>query len=364
MNADLPTPRDRTTLHPSWTRLPEPLRDAIDTRLGSPVTDAQPRGDIGGSGFAYLVATARRGSYFIKATPTHSPAAERYRTEARISAALPRAVPTPRLLWSDELAGHVVLCFIAVVGRTPPAPWQADELRAALRAQAVIAATLSDPPTLLRDLATTPFSETAAERDGNWAALAADGRPAPGLPAWALEQLPVLAELEAMLPDLTADPTGIIHGDLHPGNLIILNRYNWTLATGWGRAQRGPSWIDTVTLLIDGSTERTAADRLLAEHPTAGQIPPRGVEALLAAHAGHLLIHAASAPDRASPHPRPHRCRSGLAALDWLHHRLQHRHSSPRTPAARPPRPVAPTAAGRDICDQHERSSHERAARD
>ncbi len=363
MNTDLPTPRDRTTRHPSWTRLPEPLRDAISTRLGSPVTDAQPRGDTSDSGFAYLVATAGRGSYFIKATPTHSPAADRYRTEARISAALPRAVPTPRLLWSDELAGHVVLCFIAVVGRTPPTPWQADELRAALRAQAAIAATLTDPPTLLRHLATKPFSETAAERNGNWAALAAGRRPAPGLPAWALEQLPVLADLEAMLPDLTADPTSLIHGDLHPGNLIILNRYNWTLATGWGRAQRGPSWIDTVTLLIDGSTERTATERLLAEHPTAGQIPPRGVEALLAAHAGQLLIRAASGPDRASPHLRSHRRRSGLAALEWLRRRLQQRHSSPGTPGARPSRPEAPTA-GRGIRDNHERSPHERAARD
>jgi hypothetical protein len=86
---------------------------------------------------------------------------------------------------------------------------------------------------------------------------------------------------------------------------------------------RGPSWVDTVALLI-GASDRADVDQLLAEHPTAAAIPAQGVEAMLAAYAGYLLVHGNAAPDPASPYLAQHRLQSGLAALGWLRRRLEH----------------------------------------
>ncbi|GAA1378513.1 phosphotransferase [Catellatospora chokoriensis] len=314
---------ERTAQRPGWEHLPEQLRAAITDRLGSPVTSAVSRTSGFSAGFASVLTTADRGSYFIKATSATSSAAQLYRAEARFAAALPVAVPAPKFLWSAELAGHVVLCFVAVVGHTPKLPWSADELRAALRAQTAVAASLADPPARLADLATTSFSETARDRYANWAAIAAGRVSMPDIPSWASEQLGLLVGLEGLLPGLTDNATSLIHYDMRADNLLVLNRYHWTLVTDWAWVMRGPSWVDTVALLI-GASDRADVDQLLAEHPTAVGIPVQGVEAMLAAYAGYLLVHGSAEPDPTSPYLAQHRRQSGLAALGWLHRRLEH----------------------------------------
>ncbi|MEU8075901.1 phosphotransferase [Catellatospora citrea] len=314
---------EHTAQRPEWEHLPEQLRSAINDRLGGRVTGAVSRTSGFSDGFASVLTTAERGSYFIKATSATSSAAQLYRAEARFAAALPAAVPAPKFLWSAELAGHVVLCFVAVVGRTPKLPWSTDELRAALRAQTAVAASLADPPARLADLVTTSFSETARDRYGNWAAIAAGQVPMPDVPSWASTQLGLLISLEAQLPELTNDATSLIHYDMRADNLLVLNRYSWTLVTDWAWVMRGPSWVDTVALLI-GASDRADVDELLAGHPTAAAIPARGVEAMLAAYAGYLLVHGSAEPDPASPYLAQHRRQSGLAALGWLRRRLDH----------------------------------------
>jgi len=45
-----------------------------------------------------------------------------HRREARVVAALPAEAPVPRLLWSHDEGGWVVLCFEDIDGRLPAQP--------------------------------------------------------------------------------------------------------------------------------------------------------------------------------------------------------------------------------------------------
>ncbi len=165
---NLPVPHDRTAQRPDWIQLPTELREAISNRLASPVSRAEVKYSGFSPGFAAVVHTADRRASFIKAIHVASPLAPWYRAEAAVSAELPAAIPAPRFRWQADLADYVVLCFDAVVGRVPAQPWPAGELRSALRAQEVIAMALADPPSGLRDLVTTSFSQTAVQDYGHW----------------------------------------------------------------------------------------------------------------------------------------------------------------------------------------------------
>src|SRR4030095_2151255 len=92
-------PYDRTSLRPAWDDLPAALRDALQQRLG-PVVAAKPTATGFTSGFCALLRTADGLAHFVKVTEPSTAYASGYLAEARFAAALPRAIPAPRLRWS------------------------------------------------------------------------------------------------------------------------------------------------------------------------------------------------------------------------------------------------------------------------
>src|ERR1700737_821396 len=118
------TPATGARLH--WEQLPGPVRHALEAKLGSTVTESvtQPGGFSPGVAARLRLADGRR--VFLKAISCHpnpdSPAM--HRREARIAAALPRSVPTPRFLWSYDDGDWVAMAFEDIDGWTPVTPWR------------------------------------------------------------------------------------------------------------------------------------------------------------------------------------------------------------------------------------------------
>jgi hypothetical protein len=93
------------------------MRHEVERRLGSTVQDFEER--QGGFSFGVLgVATLSTGEQvFIKAIRDDAANVHDYRTETVVAGALPQTVPTPRLRFTCELAGWLLLCFDVVPGR-------------------------------------------------------------------------------------------------------------------------------------------------------------------------------------------------------------------------------------------------------
>jgi hypothetical protein len=147
------TPATGARLH--WIQLPGTLRHALEARLGSTVTESvtQPGGFSPGVAARLRLADGRR--VFLKAISSRpnpvSPAM--HRREARIAAALPASVPTPRLLWSFDDGDWVVLVFEDVDGWTPVTPWRPQELHRVLDAVTQLVESLTPSPISVETIA-------------------------------------------------------------------------------------------------------------------------------------------------------------------------------------------------------------------
>jgi hypothetical protein len=130
-----------TAVRPDWGDLPAAVREAISSRLGSPVTSARTAGGGFTRAFAALIDTADGARVFVKAEPLGG----WYPREATITSALPAAVPAARPRWTLEAAGYFVLCLEAIPGHVPALPWSPADLSAALTAWRTAAVAL-DPP--------------------------------------------------------------------------------------------------------------------------------------------------------------------------------------------------------------------------
>src|SRR5205814_534519 len=103
-----------------WEQLPADLRGHFGE-----VIAVRPAAAGFTPGFAASLDLADGSSRFVKAIDLSHSLSAGYQAEARFAAALPRSLPAPALLWSTELAGHIVLCFEAIDGaHTPALPWE------------------------------------------------------------------------------------------------------------------------------------------------------------------------------------------------------------------------------------------------
>src|SRR5579864_8724351 len=140
------TPATGSRVH--WNELPADLRAALEEQLGSTVTEAvtQPGGFSPGLAARLRLADGRR--VFLKAVSAdrnpESPAM--HRQEARVAAALPSSVPTPRFLWSYDNEGWVALAFEDIEGHHPQLPWRPEELNRVLSAINKLAGDLTPSP--------------------------------------------------------------------------------------------------------------------------------------------------------------------------------------------------------------------------
>lgn len=227
-----------------WGDLPGSVRRAVEGILGDEVVEAVSQAGGFSPGTADRVRTAGGGRAFVKAVGAvqneHSP--RLHRQEAVITAALPRAAPTPRLLGVHDDGDWVALVLTDVDGRHPVWDNAAD-----------IAAVRAAVADLARVLTPCPVPAAPAARDhlapdfAGWRRLRDD--PPADLDPWVAAHLDDLCRrAEHGLVALAGDT--LTHTDLRADNLLISADGTVTVVD-WPWGARGPAWLDTLLLLLN-----------------------------------------------------------------------------------------------------------------
>ncbi|OLZ72784.1 aminoglycoside phosphotransferase [Streptomyces sp. IMTB 2501] len=303
-----------------WEDLPSAVRHAVGETLGAPVVRAVTQNGGFSPGVAARVRTAAGGTGFVKAVSAeanpHSP--ELHRREARNAAALPPAVPAPRLLGTYDDGTWVALVFEEVAGRQPYVPWRPDELGRVLDAVTVLGRTGTPCP-----LDVPPVAEDLAEAFSGWRRLldgeAGDVRGR--LDAWAAGHLPDLAALEARWAEGASGDT-LAHCDLRADN-VLLTADGGVVFVDWPHALRAAPWFDLLVLLpcvrAQGGPD---PEEVFAAHPLGRDADPDAVTAALAALTGYFLRSSLNPAPPGLPTLRPFQRAQGDTALHWLRKRL------------------------------------------
>ncbi len=310
-------PHGATAQRPHWSDLPQDVRSLVEARLGQAVLTGHSQGGGFTDGFASRLELADRSGVFVKAVSSvTSPIVHAaYLQEARISQALPAAVPAPDLLWWVESGSWVVLAFAEIPGRCPSRPWRPDELAAVLAILPGMAAALTPAPVGMGRLPTT------RDLDGDfsfWRQAAAGSVDVDVRPAW-WSQRESLVALESEWAALAAGATAS-HFDLRDDNLL-LTPDGQVLVCDWNWLTLAAPWVDLVSLLISAHGDGLDADAILGEHLHRA-VPARAVNAFLAALGGYFLQRAAQPPLPHSPWLRVGQAWWRDATMSWLMVRL------------------------------------------
>lgn len=303
-----------------WEDLPYAVRRAVGETLGAPVVRSRTQHGGFSPGVAARVRTAAGGTGFVKAVSAdanaHSPGL--HRQEARNAAALPAAVPAPRLLGTYDDGTWVALVFEEVSGRQPRVPWRPEELRRVLDAVTVLGRTGTPCP-----LDVPPVAEARAEAFSGWRRLldgeAGDVRDRLG--AWTADQLPRLAALESRWAEGASGDT-LAHADLRADN-VLLTADGRVVFVDWPHALRAAPWFDLLVMLpcvrAQGGPD---PDEVFSTHPLGREADPDAVTAALAALTGYYLRSSLKPAPPGLPTLRPFQRAQGETALTWLRKRL------------------------------------------
>ncbi|MGQ4386331.1 aminoglycoside phosphotransferase family protein [Streptomyces sp. SAS_270] len=310
-----------TGVRTPWEALPEPVRGAVEEVLGAPVAEAATQ--VGGfsPGVAARVRTTTGGRAFVKAVSAEanpvSPAI--HRAEAEIAAALPAAVPAPRLLGSYDDGTWVALVFEDVDGRQPHVPWKTDELGRVLDSVEGLGRALTPSP-----VAAPPVAEALADDFAGWRRLAEAGGGGEDLDPRVADHLHELAELAAPWADFASGDT-LAHADLRADNLLLTGDGR-VVFVDWPHAVRAAPWFDLLVMLpcvrAQGGPD---LEEVFAAHPLGRDADPEGVTATLAALAGYFVRQSRQPAPPGLPTLRPFQRAQGDAALEWLRTRLGRR---------------------------------------
>lgn len=305
-------PHGSTALRPHWPDLPEQLRDRVEEQLGAPVVAVSSQRSGFTQGFASRLVYGHGERAFVKAICDEvSPAvADCYRAEAQVNPYLPHAVPAPRLQWTLEVDGWVILCFDDVPGHQPARPWDAHELTQVLTTLVAMNAALSPAPSGL----VVPYAHEWLREDFSaWRRFAESDADPSAVPSGRLDQL---AALEARVFD-AIEGTDVIHCDLRDDNVIIGDDGQVWICD-WNWPCRAAPWVDLVTILISAYGDGYDADALLAAHPLGQGVHGEQIDALLAALGGYFTEASGREPIEGSPFLRTHQAWYAQATLTWL----------------------------------------------
>lgn len=293
-----------------WSDLPDSTVAAIERYLGAPVTSAetQPGGFSPAVAARITAANGRRA--FVKAVEgaSNPDAPEMYRREARIAAALPTWVPTPRLLRSfdDGETGWVVLIFEEIDGWNPETPWRRQDL---LRVLEMLKTLWHEPAPSGMEL-----QSAAAHLDGfgGWRTLAAN--PPAGLDGWSARNLDRLAALEA---DVLRAAGGdrLLHFDVRADNILLTGERAYLV--DWPHASIGDPAADLAgfapSVAMQGGPDPEELLRL-----SAVTADPDAVTVIVAAVAGYFTQRALLPSPPGLPTLRAFQEAQGVVARRWL----------------------------------------------
>jgi aminoglycoside phosphotransferase (APT) family kinase protein len=309
------TPATGARLH--WDQLPGTLRHALEARLGSTVTESvtQPGGFSPGVAARLRLADGRR--VFLKAISSHpnSDSPAMHRREARIAAALPVSVPTPRLLWSYDDGDWVAVVFEDVDGWTPVTPWRPQELGRVLEAVTQLVESLTPAP-----IAVETIAERLHEPLQGWRALEAAARANAdglgGVPDWARRNLERLAGLESEWEAASAGAT-LLHFDLRADNILLTA--DRVLVVDWPHASLGAGWMELLQILPSIAMQGGPKPwEIFDSHPLGRRAPERKVTAVLAAVAGYFVRQSRLPSPPGLPTLRAFQRDQGIPAVEWL----------------------------------------------
>ena len=303
-----PAPPDDTARRLEWPFLPQNLRAYIERKCGSPVLRALSQTSGFTPGFASVLVCEDGSRHFVKAASVKAqrPFAESYREEARKLAALPEAVPAPRLLWHLD-DDWVVLGIEYVAGRSPQRPWQQPDLDALLDSLELVADVLTPPPAGLDlDLAE---DDLAAMVDG-WPAIR-DSRD--DLDPAHLAQAEALAGRFA---EVLGGNT-LVHTDIRADNVIIDSDGRAQICD-WNWPVLGAAWLDSFAALIGPRGDGVDVEQVLARRRLFTDVDAEAIDINLALYVGYFFFQATQPVPPTSPYLRDHQRWQGEVCWDWL----------------------------------------------
>lgn len=301
-------PHGRTARRLEWQHLHPDVRDVVERRLGGPVVESVSHLSGFTPGFASSLTAADGTCLFVKAA---SKVAQRqiavsYAEESRKLGLLPHEkLPAPRLLWTHEDDGWVVLGFECVDGRPPGRPWDDDELDACLDTLTSVADVMTSPDPGLH---LVPLHEDMPTLLTGWRKVAQYD------PDW--PHLEELDDLAASFEDLP-DAEHFVHADARDDN-FLLTADGRALLCDWNWPGLGPAWLDVVSLLVSAHGDGVDADAVLAKHPLTSGVPDDHVDAWLAALCGFMVESDYRPVPPSSPHLGTHRRWWAAATWEWL----------------------------------------------
>jgi aminoglycoside phosphotransferase (APT) family kinase protein len=309
------TPATGARLH--WEQLPGSFRHALEARLGSTVTASATQHGGFSPGVAARLRLADGRRVFLKAISSHpnpdSPAM--HRREARIAAALPASVPTPRLLWSYDDGDWVAILFEDIEGWTPATPWRAEELGRVLSALTQLVESLTPSP-----IAVETIAERLHEPLQGWRTLESAARTKgdrlDSVPDWAGRNLERLAALESEWERASAGAT-LLHFDLRADNILLTA--DRVLVVDWPHASLGAGWMELLQILPSIAMQGGPRPwEIFDSHPLGRRAPDREVTAVLAAVAGYFVRQSRLPAPPGLPTLRAFQRDQGIPAVEWL----------------------------------------------
>ncbi len=309
----LPNPPPAEGVRVHWEQLPAQLRAAIEERIGSRVVEAvtQPGGFSPGLAARLRTTDGRR--VFVKAVSEagNPDSPDIHRREARVVAALPAEAPVPRLLWSHDEGGWVVLCFEDIDGRLPAQPWMPEELSEVVAAMQQLSSLLAPSPLPLE-----PASPWFARNICGWRELLET--PDPQFDGWSTRNLQQLADLEATAPEWIEGDT-LLHNDIRADNILLSDRGVYFVDWPWART--GAAFVDWVLFAPSVTMQGGPGPEELLRRFDVGSVSATAITAVVATLAGFFLAASRRPPPQGLPTLRAFQAAQGEIAVEWLRER-------------------------------------------
>jgi hypothetical protein len=295
---------------PAYDALPTEVRAWADGVLRSPVVawTSEPGGFS--PGVAARVTCADGTCAFVKAVSADvnpvSPGM--HRTEAKVTAALPASLGSPRLLASYDDDTWVALLLELVEGRPPLIPWRSDELAAALAKldQLAEVPALPDLPTAV---------EVLGEDFRCWRRMAAD--PPDDLAPWQRAHLDELAALEAGWVEAGSGDR-LLHLDARGDNMLVRPDGEVVLVD-WPWAAAGDPLLDLLAFLPSAMLDGVDDPEAVLQATRAGRAAsPEAVNSVLVAFVGAMEWLRRQPPPPGIPTVRAFQAAQARVAGDWL----------------------------------------------